>query len=262
MLHAVAQKGPYQPGQSVLHRADPRLKVLSCLLLVILTFGAVDWVQLLVVGTVLSLAIRFSAPPFASLWKLCWMLRWFLLLTLLMHVLLTPGRTLWGTTWISLDGFLTGVFVCLQVLIAVVTSAILAVTTSTESLANAFVWYVQPLHRLGFPTGEWKSLLLLTMDFLPVIHEEMLVSRDGDDHTRMKPSESERQGRWHRWQQKLNDLLLRLVDRGESLAQRIAADRDAMSHPAGLTPLYPLSLVDQAFSATMAVAIVLYWFLG
>jgi len=262
MLTVVAGKGPFQPGQSVMHSADPRVKVLSCLLLVILIFAAADWGQLAVPGTALVLAVWLSAPRFGSIWRLCWMLRWFLLLTLLMHLLLTPGRTLLGTTWLSLDGLLTGIFVCLQMLMAVISSAILAISTPTENLAKAFGWFVKPFQWLGCPTGEWQKLLLLTMDFLPVIQEEMLAAR-GEDDERINPSSSpDQQGRWHRWLQKLNGLLMRLVERGDAIAHRLAGDEDTDKRPANLLPLFPMALVDQVFAGSMMAIIFCYLLLG
>jgi len=51
-----AEYGFYQPGQSIVHRADPRLKLLACLLLVVLGFSASDWGQLALVGGACLLA--------------------------------------------------------------------------------------------------------------------------------------------------------------------------------------------------------------
>ncbi len=259
---ASSQQGPYRPGQTLLHQTDPRLKVLACLLLVMLCFAASGWVQLAIVGVASSIAVWLAAPRDGSLWRLCWLMRWLLLFTLLMHVLLSPGRTLWGTRWLSLDGLLSGTFVCMQMLLAVVTSAILATTTSTASLTGAFGWFTQPLSRFGCRTGEWQRLLLLSMDFIPVIRDEMRAasSANADDKAGIPPAG--RLGLWELWMQKVQGVLLRLADRGDSLAHRLAADEDSLPRPSTLPPLLPMARYDRGFSAVMVLMIVSYWLAG
>jgi energy-coupling factor transport system permease protein len=259
---ASSRHGPYRPGQTLLHQTDPRLKVLACLLLVMLCFAASGWEQLATVGVASLIAVWLAAPRGGSIWRLCWLLRWLLLFTLLMHVLLSPGRTLWGTSWLSLDGLLSGTFVCMQMLLAVVTSAILAMTTSTASLTGAFGWFAQPFSRFGCPTREWQRLLLLSMDFIPLIRDEMRAasSANADDTAGIPPTG--RPGLWESWMQKVQGVLLRLADRGDSLAHRLAADEESLPLPSTLPPMLPMARSDQGFSAVVVLTVVCYWLAG
>ncbi len=259
ILIANFQNGLYRPGQSLLHNTDPRLKVLACLLLVMLCFAASGWQQLATVGAASAIAVWLAAIRNGSLWRLCWLLRWLLLFTLLMHVLLSPGRTLWGTSWLSLDGLLTGTFVCMQILLAVVTSAILAMTTSTESLAGTFGWATQPLSRLGCRTRDWQRLLLLSMDFIPVIREEMREASMGDAVDKARIPKTRQEGLWASWMQNMQGLLMRLTDRGDRMAHRLAADGDSMTPPSALPPLLPMARHDRIFSAVMVLLTISYW---
>jgi len=142
---ASAETGLYQQAETILHRLDPRVKVLSCLVLVVLSFGAAGWMQLLSIITIVALAVWSIKPVSQQVLRLFWLLRWFLLFTFLLHLLLSPGRTLWGLSWLSFDGLLSGAFVCLQMLLAVAASALLGITTTTASLSQAFGWFVRPL---------------------------------------------------------------------------------------------------------------------
>jgi energy-coupling factor transport system permease protein len=263
MVISVSRNEPFRPGQTLLHRADPRLKVMASLLLVVLCFAAANWVQLAAVAAASSLAAWSGAPRDGSLWRFCWMLRWLLLFTLLMHLLLSPGRTLWGTSWLSLDGLLTGAFVCTQMLVAVVISALLAMTTSTASLAGTFGWFVQPLSRIGCRTGEWQSLLLLSLDFIPVIRDELRAAGNGENNPGdgRPPAPSGRTGPWMKWLQSLQGLLWRLADHGDTIARRLAADEDVPSRPE-LPPLLPMAHQDRGVSAFMALAVFCYWLAG
>lgn len=259
LLSTVSGHGLYRPGQTLLHVADPRLKVLSCLLLVILTFAAGNWTQLALLFAALSMAFWLSSSPFSVLWPVCRMLRWLLLLTLLMHLLLSPGRTLWGTSWLSLDGFLTGLFVCLQILMAVIASALLGITTSTESLADVFGWFARPFQRLGFRTDEWQGLMLQALEFLPVIQEEVRAARGAEGANRSSAGTPDANRRWARWVQKANDLLFRLVDRGDAMAHHLAASEEPSPVSGNCAPLFPMAFSDRLLAGVMTLIIICYW---
>ncbi|MCK4507136.1 MAG: hypothetical protein KAU27_01245 [Desulfuromonadales bacterium] len=245
-----------------MHKLDPRVKVLSCLLLVVLAFAATGWAQLFTL--IVSASIVFWLVPAltSSTWRLCWLLRWLLLFTLLMHLFFSPGRTLWGLSWLSLDGLLMGVFVSVQMLLAIIVSALLAITTSTKSLAGTFGWFVQPLQWMGCRTEEWQKLLLLTMDFIPVVQTEIRRTSKPESACSADSMQATKVSRWSVWAQKLQDLLARLVDRGDTVAHRIAANEDTCHLPAALTPLLPLALLDQLFSLVVALVITCYWLAG
>ena len=174
------EQGLYKAGDSLLHRLDPRVKVVSCLLLVVLAFAASEWAELFLLLAFVVMAFWLFPPLQSSILQLSWMLRWLLLFTLLTHLLFSPGRTLWGISWLSLDGLLRGSFVCVQMLMAVAMSALMAVTTTTRNLSRAFGWFVQPLQWLGCRTDEWQKMLLLTLDFIPVVQSEIRVSAESD----------------------------------------------------------------------------------
>lgn len=245
-----------------MHRLDPRVKVLACLFLVMSSFAASGWLQLL--PLLCSILMTFMLVPSltGSAWRLCWMLRWLLLFTLLMHVFFSPGRTLWGVSWLSLDGFLMGSLVCVQMLLAVILSAFLAITTSTESLSGTFGWFVKPLQWLGFNTDEWQKILLLTMDFIPVVQAEIRVAANSGADASVEHPPQRARGRWALWMDKLQSLLSRLVDRGDKVAHQLAANGDSFTRPAELTPLLPMALADQIFSFAILLLIASYWLIG
>lgn len=259
---SAAKTGLYRSGETFLHRLDPRVKVSTCLLLVVLTFAAKGWSQLSLLVCTVGLAVWLMAPQARTIWRVCWMLRWLLLFTLLMHLLLSPGRTLWGLSWLSLDGLLMGGLVCTQMLLALVVSALLAITTSTQVLTRTFGWFVQPLQLLGCKTEEWQKILLLTMGFLPAVQEEIQTAIAPDAGGQVESTSRASAGRWSLWSQKLHGFIMRLVDRGDLIAHQTAADEDSTQLPAGLSPLMPMALHDQLFSLAIVFIVVCYWFAG
>lgn len=261
-MTAATENGLYQPGQTLLHKLDPRMKVSSCLILVVLIFAAGGWSQLFALVVALAAAVWIVVPLCQPLWRLFWMFRWLLLFTLLMHLFLSPGRTLWGLSWLSFDGLLMGSFVCVQMLLAIMVSALLAITTSTETLARTFGWFVQPLQTFGCRTEEWQKMLLLTMDFIPVVQAEIKITSEPAGGCSDEPTQTTKMSRWSVWMQKLQGLLARLVDRADTVAHRVAAHEDPSLLPAELSPLLPMVLLDQLFTLTITLVVISYWLAG
>ncbi len=260
-LNTVIEKEYYQPGVTPLHRLDPRIKVLFCLMMIVLVFTAASLAQLLVLTSVVSMAL-WSVPKFnSSIWSLCWKLRWLLLFTFLLHLMLSPGRTLFGVGWLSLDGLLMGLFVCGQIVLAIVLSALLAKTSSTNSIVRTFDWFVSPLKWFGCKTDEWQKVLLITMDFVPLVREEIQVST-GNDEGNPKTRNYLSTDQWSPWSHKLTSLFLRLVDRCDKVAHQMVVDDTIFLLPKPLTPLFPLALLDQLFFLIGLLLIVIYWFVG
>ena len=259
-LIARTENGLYQAGRSLIHRLDPRIKVLSSLTLVVLTFAATSWLQLaaLIVVAVAALGL-LSAHALLTL-RICLMLRWFLLFTLLMHLLLSPGRTIWGFGWLSLDGLYLGSFICLQMVVAVIFTTTLAITTPIEDLAAAFGWFVRPLSRFGCRTDDWQKILLLALGFIPVVHAEIHDSGKSEGAS----AERERNGkrRWSLFLSKTGDLVERMLTRGDKMAHEIATDDSSCRIPSELPSLRPLPLLDRYFVGFMMLAIVCHWLTG
>ena len=259
---ASAETGLYQQAETILHRLDPRVKVLSCLVLVVLSFGAAGWMQLLSIITIVALAVWSIKPVSQRIFRLFWLLRWFLLFTFLLHLFLSPGRTLWGLSWLSFDGLLSGSFVCLQMLLAVAASALLGITTTTESLSQTFGWFVRPLRWLGCRTDEWQKILLLSLDFIPVVHAEIRASDQVETRSSDSLAPATSQGRFAAWGKRLHDLIFRLVARGDEIAHRLTLDDAAALKPNVLPAFLPMALLDQLFSMAVCLVILSYWLVG
>jgi energy-coupling factor transport system permease protein len=250
----------YRPGDTFLYKVDPRLKLCACLMIVIVIFTAASCLQLIPPFIALVIVMVLLTPLPTSFWRICWMLRWLILFTLLMHLLFTDGRTLLGTSWLSLDGLYSGLLVCLQMLMAVVAAAVLSLTTSVEELVAAFGWFVSPFKWLGCKTDEWQKTLLLTVQLLPVVHGEMnSVKETGDEReTAALPKVS----RWHSMGVVFMSFVDRLLTKGDKVAHGLAEGQHLEKQPASLPGLLPLTLQDQLFAVSCGILIFIYSLVG
>jgi len=253
----------FQEGSSPLHQLDPRLKLVVCLLLVMTVFAATSWGRFGI--TVLAaLALAWSGQGFnARLYRAISRFRWFFLISLLLHVLFSPGYTLFGLAWLSRDGLLTGLLVCGQMVVAIGSATLLAQTTSPEQLARACGWFMTPLGWLGGRVHEWEEILLLSLKFLPVLHEEVVataaVGRAVPLHESATRGTAQQLSLWCKH---LTDALERLVLRADAMAREIVEGDVALATPASLGPLFAIDFYTLLYLAGGVGFAVLYGLMG
>ncbi len=217
--------GRYVPGDSLLHRLDPRLKLAGLPVFVVAVFACSAWMQLAALAGWALLLVLVSGVRPGIWWRGLWVLRWLLLFTLLLHLTLSPGRTLAGLAWLSYDGLLHGLMVCCRLALAVVFSSMLTLTTSVEALACALACVLAPLRRFGLAVDTLVWQLQLVLRFLPALREDasglLRESRDrGEDVASATLLERARLLRRF-----LAPLLFRLADRADAMAQDVVAGR-------------------------------------
>lgn len=249
------QPGAYRDGDSFLHRLDPRLKILLLLGLLACLFSASGFSRLLLCALLwLLLAGRISGAV-ASARRMLVLLRWLLLFTLLLHLLLTPGRTLFGTSWLSYDGLLRGLQVDGQLLLAVWFSLLLGWTTRPTALALGLTGLLAPLQRLRLPIREAGGLVVMVLHFVPLIQSEVGALPSADSAPGV--------GWWQRLKRRvalIEPLLFRLVDRADLLAREMAAGGDPLGR-GNVAELGPLGYVDLLPALFASLVILLLWML-
>jgi energy-coupling factor transport system permease protein len=165
--------GRYVAGNSPLHRMDPRLKLVGLPLLVMAAFSG-GGVRLLALAFLALTLLLLSKIEWRLWWRGIWVMRYLFLFTLALHLFFSPGRTLMGVAWLSLDGLLLGLLICSRLLLAILFSSLLTLTTSPLELTWSLSVLLSPLRRLGLAVEEWTLLLLLVLHFIPVLREEAM----------------------------------------------------------------------------------------
>jgi len=226
--------GHYRVGSSLLHRVDPRIKLVGTLVLVIGVFSTHRWPQILFLTGIAAAMIWLggSSPPRAL--KSLRPLRWLLLFTLVVHALLSPGHTLFGMAWLSRDGLVMGLLACFRLVLALVFSTLLTVTTSPAEVAGATASLLNPLSRFGLSIHGFAVQIMLVMHFIPVLRDEAVKAfgkNASDDTVSEKQTLGER-GR--RLAQTAAALILLLVERAEALTERVVQGETAVIEPAAL----------------------------
>jgi energy-coupling factor transport system permease protein len=170
--------GYYYPGDSFVHRLDPRTKLISFMLLmttllvtfrVTLLFGffIVTCMTILSSRIPVSLVLR-NLRPFA----------WLFAITVLVHIFWTEGRIVFTmpllNTPVTREGLSLGLVYSVRLALLVILAAVLTLTTSPIELTDALEKFFNPFKRFRLPIHEIIIMLTLSLRFIPTLSEEAL----------------------------------------------------------------------------------------
>lgn len=228
--------GRYVPRDSLTHRLDARLKLAGVPVLIIAVFAARDPLQFAGLGLLATVLAGLSKIEWRLWWRGIWILRWLFLFTLLLYLFFSPGRTLFGVGWLSLDGLLSALLVCTQLSLAIVFSSLLTLTTAPRELAGALRALLAPLGRFGLPVDNLTMLLLLVLHFIPILREESITLLADSRHRGLDPSRGSLVARGRALRRMVAPLLLRLVDRADNLARAVVDGTPVVGEVATFPP--------------------------
>ena len=166
--------GQFFPGDSLLHRLDPRTKIvlLFFFLAAIFVFDSPLAYAALTAFTAALIAV--SRVPFLLMLKALKPLSWIIAFTFVIHLVSTPGDAffhvwLFDFTW---QGAAKGFFIALRLVLLILLSALLTYTTSPLALTDALETLMQPAKRVGVPAHEIAMMMTIALRFVPTLIEE------------------------------------------------------------------------------------------
>ncbi|MDV2887214.1 energy-coupling factor transporter transmembrane component T [Alkalihalophilus pseudofirmus] len=167
--------GQYVQGNSFLHKLDPRSKLISVFILLIIIFFADNWFSsLLLVGlTVMLMAI--SRVPLLFLYRGLRPILWLVLFTLILHILLTkegPVLVMLGPIAIHEGGVMNGLFIATRLLTLVMLTSLITLTTSPIDLTDGLESLFNPLKKVGLPAHELALMMSIALRFIPTFMQE------------------------------------------------------------------------------------------
>jgi energy-coupling factor transport system permease protein len=167
--------GQYFPGDSIIHKLDPRFKIIITLLYIIMLFSGGNYVCL-IVGAVFTFgAIILSRIPVKMFWKSVKPLLPFLLITAVLNLLLmNTGDVIWKWKFLKIteSGLNTSLFMVIRIVLLIMGSSLLTYTTSPITLTDAIERLLSPLRKVKFPVHELAMMMSIALRFIPTLIEE------------------------------------------------------------------------------------------
>jgi energy-coupling factor transport system permease protein len=167
--------GQYFPGDSVIHRMDPRFKII-CTMLFIVTLFAGSSVWTLAIGAVfVILMLALSRIPFKLIWRSVKPILPILVFTGVLNlVFVGDDNVLWEWKFlkITMGGVQTSIFMIVRIVLLIIGSSLLTYTTSPILLTDAIESLMNPLKKIRFPVHEMAMMMSIALRFIPTLIEE------------------------------------------------------------------------------------------
>lgn len=167
--------GQYFPGNSVIHKLDPRFKIIITILYIVMLFTG-DSLLCLVVGAVYTvMAILLSRIKLKMFVKSVKPIIPFLVITAVINLLLVnSGEVLWRWKFFKItdEGINISLFMIIRIVLLIAGTSILTYTTSPITLTDAIERLLSPLKKLHFPVHELAMMMSIALRFIPTLIEE------------------------------------------------------------------------------------------
>lgn len=167
--------GQYFPGNSPIHRLDPRTKILFLIVYIVALFCAANWASYAVVFAFLALTIILSKIPLKSILSGMKPLIVILIFTGILNVFFTTGEHVLISFWritIYWEGIIRAVFMTLRIMMLIAGTFLLTYTTSPISLTDGLESLLGPLKKLRLPVHELAMMMCIALRFIPTLIEE------------------------------------------------------------------------------------------
>lgn len=167
--------GQYFPGNSFIHRLDPRTKILATLIYIVSIFFANTPLTYGLLAGFAAIVIIVSRLPlglvFSSL-KPIWII---VVLTMLIHMFTAPGENIvyaWKFLKVTAEGLDLGIKMAVRLILLLLFSSILTFTTSPIVLTDGIEKLLRPFKAIGVPAHEMAMMMTIALRFIPTLLEE------------------------------------------------------------------------------------------
>ena len=167
--------GQYFPGNSVIHRLDPRTKLIMLVVYIVALFMAKGWVAYGLMFAFLVWVIKISTIPPKSIVKGMKPLVMILLFTGILNLFFTQEGTLLVDIWvikIYSGGLNRAVLMMLRILMLITCTFLLTYTTSPIALTDGLEALMNPLKKIKVPVHELSMMMCIALRFIPTLIEE------------------------------------------------------------------------------------------
>ena len=166
--------GQYYQADSVIHRLDPRVKLMGTLIFVISLFlGSNIWLYL-VVAAFLAIVIALSKIPLKFILKGLKAIVILIVISAAFNLFLTPGTPLikiWKLT-ITHEGLNTAVFMVIRLIFLIMGSSLMTLTTTPNNLTDGLEKGLGFLKYIKVPVHEIAMMMSIALRFIPILLEE------------------------------------------------------------------------------------------
>lgn len=166
--------GQYYQTDSVIHRLDPRVKLVTTLCYIISLFIVDNWIGYVIAGIFLLMVIKLSKVPFKFMVRGMKSIVFLLLFAAVFNLFLTPGESVlefWKLS-ITKEGIRLASLMAVRLVFLIMGSSVMTLTTTPNNLTDALEKLLGPLRVLKVPVHEIAMMMSIALRFIPILLEE------------------------------------------------------------------------------------------
>ena len=167
--------GQHFPGNSILHRCDPRLKLVGTIAYIVVLFVAANPVGIALSIALLALLYSVAKIPFKMILKSLKPIVPVIIFTAVLNLFFLTGETPLFHWWIFTiypEGVRYAILMAVRVMALIAGTSLLTYTTSPIVLTDAIENLLRPLGKLHFPVHELAMMMTIALRFIPTLIDE------------------------------------------------------------------------------------------
>ena len=166
--------GQYYPGNSWVHKLDPRLKIIATLLYIVALFVVHDFIGFAIAFIALEVVIIISRVPWKFILKGLKPVFIIIIFTLMVNLFMVKGEVI-ASFWIftiTKEGARMAAFMGIRLVLLIIGSSVLTLTTKPIGLTDGIEALLSPFKKIGVPAHELAMMMTIALRFIPTLLEE------------------------------------------------------------------------------------------
>ena len=167
--------GQYIPGNSPVHKLDPRIKILISFAFVIDLFLVNNFEGYIFIAGFIFFSVIISRVKFKFIFNGLKPIFVLLIFTAALNILMLDGKVRlfhWGFIWIYKEGVIIAAFMVMRLTFLIVGTSLLTLTTSPIELTDGIEKLLGPFKRIGLPAHELAMMMTIALRFIPTLIDE------------------------------------------------------------------------------------------
>lgn len=167
--------GQFFPGESFLHKMDPRMKLVLTLAMIVVVFSAQGFVALALILLFVLMTMLASGIKIKFLVRGLKPIMFIVVLTFVLNVFFQPGgNVIFRLAFLKVTdaGLRLAFFLAARLILLVICSQILTLTTSPIALTDGLETLMRPLTKFHFPAHEIAMMMSIALRFIPTLMDE------------------------------------------------------------------------------------------
>ncbi len=168
--------GQYFPGDSVLHRLDPRIKILLTIVLIASLFFVGNFLGFALVFVFVCVVTALSQISPKIIFKSIKPLLFVIIFTAVFNIFYGDGAPVFPTvswlSWLTWGGLENAAFMAVRIVLLIVCTSFMTYTTSPVMLTDAIERLLNPLKKLKVPVHEFAMMMTIALRFIPTLVDE------------------------------------------------------------------------------------------